>query len=80
MLLSLNKKKLEEIEKPEVITTSEPVLVASAEPMAADPNTSTGFGAAASAPGAGHPDGVFVAVSQPASDEPEMFDLLTATF
>lgn len=27
-----------------------------------------------------HPDGVFVAVSQPASEEPEMLDLLTATF
>jgi len=27
-----------------------------------------------------HPDGVYVAYSQPASDAPEMLDLLTTTF
>jgi len=35
---------------------------------------------AANEPGTKHPDGVFIAVSQPASETPEMFDLLTATF
>jgi hypothetical protein len=51
---------------------------------------STGF--AFSAPGSTHPDGVFIgnasaaseeidlALSQPASEEPELFDLLTAAF
>ena len=34
----------------------------------------------AGSPVAEHPDGVFVAVSQPASDDPELFDLLTTTF
>lgn len=40
------------------------------------------FGAGDSSIGTGldHPDGVFVAVSQPASDEPELLDLLTTTF
>ncbi|PWL29590.1 MAG: hypothetical protein DCO96_07470 [Fluviicola sp. XM-24bin1] len=52
-----------------------PVLVASAEPMPGAPSVG-----ATSAGSSGHPDGVFIAVSQPASEAPEMFDLLTATF
>ena len=50
------------------------ILLASAEPVAADP------AAGSSGAGGTHPDGVFIAVSQPASESPEMFDLLTATF
>lgn len=51
-----------------------PVLMASVEPSQNE--SSVGGASAESA----HPDGVFIAVSQPASDSPEMFDLLTATF
>ena len=54
--------------------SEEPILVASAAP--APGASATGASASAS----NHPDGVFVAVSQPASEAPEMFDLLTATF
>ncbi|GAB5418638.1 MAG: hypothetical protein Crog4KO_03950 [Crocinitomicaceae bacterium] len=60
---------------------SNPVLVASAaEPVSVEPMTGAAATATAGAPGSDHPDGVFIAVSQPASENPEMFDLLTATF
>ncbi|MCR9173360.1 MAG: hypothetical protein NXI10_12745 [bacterium] len=52
------------------------VLVASAEPSTQPASSGTSVSGA----GSEHPDGVFIAVSQPASESPEMFDLLTATF
>ncbi len=63
----------------EATTNETPVLVAAAEPIVAAPS-SAGASASVPAPGSTHPDGVFIAVSQPASESPEMFDLLTATF
>jgi hypothetical protein len=64
-----------EIEAPEVQPISEPMLVASANAVVSSQTLTD-----ATSPGSNHPDGVFVAVSQPASENPEMFDLLTATF
>ncbi len=61
-------------------SVSSPVLVASAaDPVSAEPLAEIAA-ASAGAPGSDHPDGVFIAVSQPASENPEVFDLLTATF
>lgn len=63
------------LEEVPVDIVSEPtVLVASAATVSTDPAL------VASAPNSNHPDGVFIAVSQPANETPEMFDLLTATF
>ncbi|XOV68228.1 MAG: hypothetical protein ACFHU9_03440 [Fluviicola sp.] len=57
-----------------------PVMVASSEPHAVPaPSPSVASGASATAM-EDHPDGVFVAESLPASDAPEVLDLLTATF
>jgi hypothetical protein len=57
-----------------------PVMVASSKPSdvsVATPSVASGAGATAMDD---HPDGVFVAESLPASDAPEVLDLLTATF
>jgi hypothetical protein len=65
------------------LSQENPVVVALAPVkgfMSSEPSVSRELTASASVPGSTHPDGVFVAVSQPASDSPEMFDLLTATF
>lgn len=61
-------------EDTDVRSGSTPVLVASATP------STESSSAGAATPGSNHPDGVFIAVSQPANESPEMFDLLTATF
>lgn len=60
--------------EPETKTRKIPVLMAAAEPMQEE-SPARGSSSVVS-----HPDGVFIAVSQPASESPEMFDLLTATF
>jgi len=62
-------------ETPVTKSSATPVLVASAGNIG---GSSTSLGTTSTE--GSHPDGVFVAVSQPASEAPEMFDLLTATF
>lgn len=62
-------------EAPKVQSASEPTLMVATD--AINPRQELRD---AVSPGSNHPDGVFVAVSQPASENPEMFDLLTATF
>lgn len=69
------------VETKGVQSAAAPVLIASAaEPIPSDFNGIIDLASSPGTTGSNHPDGVFVAVSQPASENPEMFDLLTATF
>ena len=71
-----------EAKRAEVKPTLDSVFIASSvDPSGSGRNVGTlFFTAPPDVADTEHPDGVFVAISQPASDTPEMFDLLTATF
>ena len=79
-------KKLEEVVTDEQANdlSSEPVLVASAVTAPRVASANARLKDAATIPGSDHPDGIFmggnVSFSQPASESPGIFDLLTTSF